>query len=161
MTVVIPESVFTKYFSVIDSTFDIFGVDCQLVYVDKVEEISNTYNNVPVMNSISSRRRRLPQQKTQNTVIREVEKLEDIRIKVYWEPNEVKKMTGGNVTLPEGAIMIICYGTDVPRIKRAKEIIVHKNIKDLQEMRYKLYGEPIPMGLRKTRYFMAFLERSR
>ena len=40
MPVTIPESVFTKYYDVIDSTFTIFGVTCQLVYIEKVEEIS-------------------------------------------------------------------------------------------------------------------------
>ena len=35
MPVNIPESVFDKYYDVIDSTFDIFGVTCQLVFIEK------------------------------------------------------------------------------------------------------------------------------
>lgn len=35
MPVNIPQSVFDKYFDVIDSTFDIFGVTCQLVSIEK------------------------------------------------------------------------------------------------------------------------------
>ena len=40
MPVFVPESVFDKYYDVIDSTFTIFGVICQLVSIDKVEELS-------------------------------------------------------------------------------------------------------------------------
>ena len=79
MPVTIPESVFTKYYDVIDSTFTIFGVTCQLVYIEKVEEISTTYDNVPSNRSINPHRRNGPSQyKRQNKVIKEVEKLEDV-----------------------------------------------------------------------------------
>jgi hypothetical protein len=39
MAIVVPESVFDKYYEVIDSTFEIFGVTCQLISINKVEEI--------------------------------------------------------------------------------------------------------------------------
>ena len=52
MPVFVPESVFDKYYDVIDSTFTIFGVTCQLVSIDKVEEIVYTpTNNIPEKNS--------------------------------------------------------------------------------------------------------------
>ena len=80
MPISIPESVFDKYYDVVDSTFNIFGVTCQLVYVEKVEEISNSYNNIPSNKSINSHRRKQEQYVRQNKVIREVEKTEDIKI---------------------------------------------------------------------------------
>ena len=43
---------------------------------------------------------------------------------------------------------------------RAKELIAHKGIKDLKEMRFKKLGEPFPMGLKQERYFGCFWERS-
>ena len=43
---------------------------------------------------------------------------------------------------------------------RAKELIVHKDIKELREMRFKKFGEPFPMGLKQNRYFGCFWERS-
>jgi hypothetical protein len=45
------------------------------------------------------------------------------------------------------------------KIVRAKEIIVHKDIKDKKEMRFQRFGEPFPMGLRQNRYFGCFWER--
>ena len=50
MALNIPDSVFDKYYEVIDSTFDIFGVPCQLVTIDK-EEVTVPDNNIPNINS--------------------------------------------------------------------------------------------------------------
>ena len=87
MPINVPQSVFDKYFDVIDSTFNIFGVTCQLVYIEKVEEISVSYDNYPTHNSISAHRRGpgVPAFRREDTVIREVEKTEDITLKVYWD----------------------------------------------------------------------------
>jgi hypothetical protein len=160
MPVTIPESVFTKYYDVIDSTFTIFGVTCQLVYIEKVEEISNTYDNIPSNRSVNSHRRNGPSQyRRQNKVIREVEKIEDINLKVYWDSKNWVKV-GGDIKVPDNSIQTIFLATDLDKIKRAKEIIVHKDIKASQEMRFKRSGEPFPMGLRKNRYFGCFWERS-
>ena len=41
MSINVPESVFQKYFDVIDSTFNIFGVTCQLVSIENF--ISNKF----------------------------------------------------------------------------------------------------------------------
>ena len=143
MPVTIPESVFTKYYDVIDSTFTIFGVTCQLVYIEKVEEISNSYDNIAPHKSINMHRRNEDEYRRQDKVIREVEKLEDINLKVYWERKDFTKVAN-----------------DLAKIKRAKELIVHKGIKDSQEMTFKRSGEAFPMGLRKNRYFGCFWERS-
>ena len=40
MPINIPQSVFDKYYEVIDSTFTIFGVTCQLVSIEKKEIIT-------------------------------------------------------------------------------------------------------------------------
>jgi hypothetical protein len=159
MPVTIPETVFDKYFDVIDSTFTIFGVTCQLVYIDKIEEISTTNDNIPVNKSINQHRKDPSDYIRQNRVFKEVEKREDIVLKVYWEPKDWVKLTQG-IVAPENAIQTIFYATDLDKIRRAKEIIVHKDIKDLQEMRFRRSGEAFPLGLRKIRYFGCFWERS-
>ena len=158
MPVNIPESVFTKYYDVVDSTFNIFGVTCQLVYIEKVEEISNSYNNIPSNHSVNAHRRPQDNYKRQNKVFRDVEKTEDIKIKVYWDSRSWTKTAG--IVVPENAIQTIFYATDLPKIVRAKELIVHKDIKDYKEMRFKMSGEPFPMGLRQNRYFGCFWERT-
>ena len=54
MPINVPQSVFDKYFDVIDSTFNIFGVMCQLVSIQKVEKIVyNPNNNIPDRNTIN------------------------------------------------------------------------------------------------------------
>lgn len=160
MPINIPDSVFTKYYDVVDSTFNIFGVTCQLVYIEKVEEISNTFDNIPTSNSVNAHRRKRDHYKRQNKVIREVEKLEDIKLKVYWDNKSWVKVGSGDMVIPDNAIQTIFFATDLDKIVRAKELIAHKDIKDIQEMRFKKFGEPFPMGLKQNRYFGCFWERS-
>lgn len=160
MPINIPESVYDIYFDVIDSTINtIFGVTCQLVYIEKVEEIANTFDNIPDNRSVNAHRKSQDQFARADKVFKEVEVLEDIKLKVYWDSKDWVK-TGGNIVVPDGSIQTIFFATDLPRINRAKQIIAHKNIKDLQEMRFKKFGQPFPMGLRQARYFGCFWERA-
>ena len=64
------------------------------------------------------------------------------------------------MVIPDNAIQTIFFATDLDKIVRAKELIAHKDIKDIQEMRFKKFGEPFPMGLKQNRYFGCFWERS-
>jgi hypothetical protein len=159
MPVSIPESVFDKYYDVVDSTFTIFGVTCQLVYVETVEEISNTYDNIPENRSVNAQRRRQGTYKRQDKVIKQVDKTEDIKLKVYWDSRSFIK-PGGNIVVPDNSIQTIFFASDMGKIVRAKELIVHKDIKDKKEMRFQRAGEPFPMGLRQNRYFGCFWERA-
>lgn len=159
MPVYVPESVFDKYYDVIDSTFDIFGVVCQLVSVNKVEEIVYTpSNNIPEKNSINAHRVRGGDYERQNKIIKEVEVLTDIKLKVYWD---IKQWVGvtGNIQIPDGSIQTIGFMKDLPEVLRAKALIVHKDIKDYKELRFERMGEHIPMGLRQNRYFSCMWRR--
>ncbi len=158
MAISIPQTVFDKYYDVVDSTFTIFGVTCQLVYVEQVEEISNTYNNIPSNKSINSHRRRQEQYVRQEKVIREVEKTEDIKLKVYWDSKSWIKL-GGNLVVPDNSIQTIGKMTDLPKVLRAKELIVHKDIKDYGEIRFERAGAHYPLGLKQTKYFACFWSR--
>ena len=156
MPINVPESVFDKYYDVIDSTFTIFGVTCQLVFVEQIEEISNAYNNVPDNRSINAHRKNQEQFRRENKVFREVERIEDIKLKVYWDNKSWIKPVG-NLVYPDNAIQTIFFATDLAKINRAKELIVHKTIKDIQgPMKYKKIGQPFPVGLRQDRYFACF-----
>jgi hypothetical protein len=159
MPITIPQSVFDKYYDVVDSTFNIFGVTCQLVYIEKVEEISSSYNNIPSNHSVNAHRRPQDEYERQDKVFKEVEKTEDLKLKVYWDSKSWVKV-GGSIVVPDNSIQTIFYATDLPKIVRAKELIVHKDIKDYKEMRFKISGEPFPMGLKQVRYFGCFWERS-
>ena len=86
MAINVPQSVFDKYFEVIDSTFTIFGVTCQLVFIETVEEISTSFDNFPTHNSVNAHRIGVgnPGFEREEKVFKEVEKTEDIILKVYW-----------------------------------------------------------------------------
>ena len=106
MPISIPQSVFDKYYDVVDSTFTIFGVTCQLVYMETVEEIVNTYNNIPSNKSINAHRRKQEQYVRQNKVIKEVETTEDIKLKVYWDSKSWIKV-GGDMVIPDNSVQTI------------------------------------------------------
>lgn len=160
MPINVPESVFEKYYDVIDSTFDIFGVICQLVSIEKREEIIyNPNNNVPDRTSINTHRRGTGgTYDIGNKTIREIETLTDIKLKVYWDAKQWIGVTD-NIQLPAGSIQTIGFMSDLPEVLRAKQLIVHKNIKDYKEMRFERTGEHIPLGLRQNRYFACFWKR--
>ena len=164
MAINVPQSVFDKYFEVIDSTFNIFGVTCQLVYIETVEEITDDgsfSDNFPEVRSISAHRRGggNPGYVRSNKVYKEVEKTEDIKLKVYWDSRAWIKVSN-DIVVPDSSIQTISYMTDLPKILRAKELIVHKDIEDYGEIRFKRTGEYYPMGLKQNRYVACFWERA-
>jgi thiol-disulfide isomerase/thioredoxin len=157
MAINVPQSVFDKYYEVIDSTFTIFGVTCQLVTVT-LEEISHdTNNNVPDRNSVNVHRRRDDQFDRGTKTYREVETLEDIVLKVYWDNRSFVKV--GNINIPDNAIQTIGKMDDLPKILNATQLIVHKEIKDHGELRFERSGEHFPMGLKLNKYFGCFWKR--
>ena len=159
MAITIPESVFDKYFEVIDSTFDIFGITCQLVSIEKKEIIVTTPDdNIPTINTINDHRRGGGDRNRGTKTIKEVEVLTDIKLKVYWSDKEWIKVSQ-NIVVPDADIQTIFYMSDLSKILKAKQLLVHKNIKDYGEMRFERSGEHIPLGLRQTRYAACFWKR--
>ena len=162
MPVTIPESVFDKYFDVVDSTFTIFGVTCQLVLTETVNiRAGDPDGNIPTNNSINSFKKNPGDDfYRENESVEQVEVLSDIKLKVYWNSKDWVKPPSQGVVVPDNAIQTIFFATDLKDVTRAKALIVHKDIKDLQEMRFVRTGEPFPMGLRQERYFGCFWERA-
>jgi hypothetical protein len=159
MTLNIPDSLFDKFFEGIDLTIDKFGVVCQLVSINKVEEVVYTpTNNVPEKNSINAHRVRGGNYERENKIIKEVETLTEIKLKVYWDQKNWIGV-GGNLVIPDGAIQTIGYMTDLPKVLQAKALIVYKDIKDYKELRFERVGEHIPMGFKHNRYFGCMWKR--
>ena len=110
MPISIPESVFDKYFDVIDSTFTIFGITCQLVSIEKKEVIIySPDNNHPDVNTINDHRRGGGTHNRGTKTIKEVEVLTDITIKVYWDSKQWIKVGGSDIAIPDNAIQTIFY----------------------------------------------------
>jgi hypothetical protein len=159
MSVNVPESVFDKYYDVIDSTFDIFGVTCKLVTVSYVEEIVyNPNNNIPEINSVNAHRIKKSDYERANKIIKEVDTYTDIKLKVYWNPKEWVNAPG-DIKDPTNVIQTIGFMKDLPLVLKAKSIIVHKEIEDYKKMTFERMGEHIPIGLRQNRYFSCMWSR--
>ena len=160
MAINVPQSVFDKYFEVIDSTFTIFGVTCQLVFIETVEEISTSFDNFPTHNSVNAHRRGVGNRgfEREDKVFKEVEKTEDILLKVYWDARSWVK-TGSDIVVPDGATQTIGKMDDLPKVLRSKELIVHKDITDLGVQRFQMTGDWMPAGLKQNKYFACFWER--
>ena len=62
--------------------------------------------------------------------------------------------------MPDASIQTIGFMTDLPKILSAKQLLVHKGIKDYKEMRFERVGEHIPLGLKQDRYFACFWKRA-
>ena len=159
MPINVPQSVFDKYFDVIDSTFTIFGVICQLVSIDKIEVIVDPDNNLPIIPSINNHRRVDGDHNRGNVTIKEVETLTDITLKVYWDSEEFIGVSD-TIKAVDGSIQTIGKMSDLEAVLKAKQLIVHKDIKDIKEMRFERFGEHIPMGLKQNRYFACFWKRA-
>ena len=159
MAINIPQSVFDKFNEVIDSTFDIFGVTCQLVSLEKKEiMIDNPDDNLPIINTINDHRRGGGDRNRGTKVIKEVETITDISLKVYWD-NKQWVSVAEDLVIPDASIQTIAFFSDFEKIMSAKELIVHKGIKSHKEMRFKRVGEHIPVGLKQNRYFACYWKR--
>lgn len=156
MAINIPQSVFDKYNEGIDYTIERFGVMCQLVSIDKIEEIiKNPNNNIPDKNSINAHRLRGGEYDRGTKTIREIETVTSIKLKVYWDSKSWINVTG-NIKVPDNSIQTIGYMTDLPKVLKAKSLIVHEGITEYKEMRFQRTGEHIPMGFGQNRYFACF-----
>ena len=130
------------------------------MFIEKVEEVSNSFDNVPTNQSINAHRRRPSDDfKRGNKTFKEVETFETIRLKVYWDSKDWVKV-GGNIVTGDTAIQTIFFASDLDKIQRAKYLIVNNAIKDQKEFRFTKAGEPFPMGLRQYRYFGCFWKRA-
>lgn len=157
MPINVPQSVFDKYYDIIDSTFDIFGVTCQLVTIKKEEVTVDIDNNLPIVNTINNRRGG-GTRNVETKSIREIEVLTDIKLKVYWDQKEWIGITD-NIQIPDSSIQTIAKMSDLPEILKAKHLLVHKGIKEYKEIRFSRYGEHIPIGIKHERYFACFWNR--
>ena len=161
MPINIPDSVFATYNDVIDSTFDMFGVTCQLVSIEKKEIITpyDPDDNIPSVNTINDHRRNGGDRNRGTKTIKEVEVLTDIKLKVYWDFKQFVKV-GGDIAIPDGSIQTVSMFSDVPALMKAAALIVHKDIKGYREYRFVRFGDPIPMGLKQNRYAACFWKRA-
>ena len=156
----IPEILFDTYYDAVDSFFTAFGVDCKLVSISKMEEVVHTpENNIPDKNSINAHRVRGGDFERDQKIIKEVETLEDVRLRVYWDRKSWINV-GGNIEVPDGAIQTFGLMTDLVKVMRAKALIVHDGIREFKDLRFERLSEFQPHGFRQDRYFTCLWKRA-
>lgn len=161
MTFNIPQAVFDKYNEGIDYTIKAFGVECKLISINKIEVINpaTPNNNIPEKNSINAHRVRGGDYERQNKIIKEIEVLTPIVLKVYYDPKTWINV-GGNIQVPNGTIQTVGYLSDLNKIFQAKGLIAHEDINSFKELRYERLGEPATFGFKQNRYFSCLWSRT-
>jgi len=157
----LPNDFFDDYYEMIDATInDWFGVDCELVFIEKTEVIDNNiYPNIPDNRSVNINRRKRDQQKRGNVTIKEIEVKQNFKAKIYWDSKYWTKL-GGDIVTPETGIQTIFFAEDLDRVLRAKYLIAHKGIANELEYKFTKFGEPVMTGFGNKRYCICFWERS-
>jgi len=154
----IPQSVFDKYYDIIDSTFDIFGSTCQLVSIEK-QEVFTPDDNLPNINTINDHRRNGGGVRKRGTVIvKEVEVFTDVKLKIYWDSKQWVQVTDSLVA-PNAAIQTVGFMKDLSKVLSANSLVVHKDVLNSVEMKFERIGGHIPMGLKQDKYFACFWKR--
>jgi len=154
----IPQTVFTKYSEFADAMMSDFGTSCKLVYVDKIEVLSNGAVPNPkqrkLMNIHDSADGGFNRG---STSFKTVEVTEDITLRVYWDKKDFKRF--GNIEVPDGSIMTIGHYADMLKVNRATSLLIATNITGHAEWKFTKNAEPIIHGLDQD-YFMCFWSRS-
>ncbi len=77
---------------------------------------------------------------------------------IYWTTKEFVDL-GLKIETPNTMAQTKGYLTDLPKIKKANEILLNSNMNPYVRWRFKKLGEAIPQGFRQNRYFIQAWER--
>ena len=164
MTISVPQSLFDKYNEVCDwfLTNDNMSRLCTIVYPPKRTPCINCIK--PVGTSTTSVYRHggpapyviglCPL--CGGSSYKEIEVTDTIRLRIYFEKSAWIKI-GESTLIADAEVMVIGFLSDVPKLRRAVEILL---VKDNREAEYRtvLLGKPYPHGFGKSRYFIAYLK---
>lgn len=160
----IPESVFALYEEFADDFITSnFGVDCKLIYPPKRTTCANCVPSPISNNSGNVYRHGGPAPFSLGVCplcgsvgFKEVENFEIIKMRVYYNPKEFV-LRGPSVHIPDGAIQVIGFLSDVPKLIKCNEIIPNYTTALIQ--RYKILSPPSPHGFKRRKYFSCLLDR--
>lgn len=140
------------------------AVDTKLIYPAKIEDCPNCIFNsmqgkssgkyqsggpIPFSGGIC------PYCRNKGTI--EGEQSDIIPLRVYYDKASWRKIA--NIEIGNGDAMCIGYIKDMPKVKRAVEIIPSYEIKEYGERKYTLAGEPVPWGLSKDKFCSFVIKR--
>ena len=134
-----------------------FGVQCQLVFTDKIEVATQSVPNfkqkrvmnVQSINPDSGFGRGTKKFKT-------VETTENITLRIYWDEKDFKKY--GNINMPDGSIMAISNYSDLAKIRKAVFLLVQTAKTAHAQWKFEKAAEPTVHGLNND-YLMSYWRR--
>jgi hypothetical protein len=155
----IPSGVFTTYKTFADALINDLGVQCTLVYPEKLTEVSSADNPTTSRSINAHRRGGRDAYKRGDKIIKPVETTETIKLRVYWRPRDWIN-TGFNMEIPDNYIQTIGYLTDLPKLRKAEKIIVNANLDGYGgDSEFQRASEHYTVGLQQDRYIAMFWER--
>lgn len=81
-----------------------------------------------------------------------------IKLRCYFDKKSWVKISS-NVVVEDGAVQIIGFIYDLPKIKRAEYLLLNSDLSDYIEYKYCVDGELLPHGFKRNRYFIGYLKR--
>ena len=164
MTITLPAGLLEKYYECADFFIDndIIGRSCQLIYPPKRTPCVNCVK--PVGTSTTSVYRHggpAPFQIGQcplcgSSGYKETEVTGTMRMRIYWEKSSWIKI-GESTLIADADVMCIFYLSDVPKLRRAVEVLLAKDNNE-GEYRVTLLGKPYPHGFGRNRYALAYFK---
>jgi hypothetical protein len=162
--VTIPTGVYGKYdefaTEMLNSTTG-FGVQCQLVYTDKIEVIEGA--NIKSVPNFRQKRVMDVQSVNPNSgfgrgtkKFKTVETTENITLRIYWDEKDFKKY--GNVNMPDGSVMAIGNYSDLDKIRKAAFLLIETAKTGHAQWKFDKTAEPTVHGLNKS-YLISYWKR--
>ena len=160
----------TDHEEICDFLIDGFpGKVCRLIYEPKDLECPNCFLDIDTGVSTNIYKPGGPIPFTNNTMCPycqslgrlRTEETENIRLRVYFDHRQfVKTADTKNIVLDGDTIQIIGYITDLPKIQRAKQMVVDTQVEGYKTYMFEPLSAPCPWGFMHDRYFYQFWKRS-
>lgn len=162
----IPSALLTEHEWLADSLIDSIGTNCKLVYPPIDSQCPNCVWSVEDNRSANIYKIGGPISFQDFTICPYCggegrltkSDTETVKLRVYFNPKDWQNI-GMSIVSPQGHAQIIGYLTDLPKLEKAKEVILNSDIDQVKDLRCIVVGEPQPWGFKRNRYFIAFVKR--
>lgn len=162
----IPQAIYENYIKYTESMINELGVSCVVVYPPVKINCENCYfNTMPGLGGTNVYRPGGPYPFTSGLCpycygkgFKEDKQTENIKIRAYFDKKSWVKMNVP-IGIADNGVMTIGFMADLAKIKRCQSIIIPAELSLTERFEYTLLGEPIPWGLKRDAYFVAFFNR--
>lgn len=145
------DKLFKTYHGLVDQAYEMFAVECDVIYLPKIEAQSQDLDNhIPEFNSINSRRRSSPDiYDNSNQTIIHTENSEKVRLRIYWSAKDWQSVYG-YTTVPENHVMFLAYLRDSLKLNSAVKARFTDKVGNVYI--FNRQSECIPYAFNKDRY---------